>query len=195
MEENPEGRELIVKIQGHDFIPSHHFSPDDSIAVNGVCQTITRIENRGGLFHVQVVHVTLEKTTLKWLRVGDEVNLERPLTLADPLGGHLIQGHVNGVAELTSVKSYGENRLLILKIPSKLCKYVIEEGSIAFDGVSLTVASVAREKDQVMISIIPHTWQKTNFKNRLLGDKLNMEVDVLAKYVENLLFYKGRFKK
>lgn len=156
---------------------------DDSVAVNGVCQTAVAVSNK--TFAVQAVHTTLEKTSFGKLKVGEEVNLELALRLSDRLGGHLVQGHVNATAPLAAIKATGENFLLTVTLPDALLRYVIAEGSITLDGISLTVAKL--EDHAVTVSIIPHTYHSTILKNKKVGDHLNIEVDVLAKYIERLL--------
>jgi len=156
---------------------------DDSVAINGACQTVI-LKNETS-FTVQAVHVTLEKTTFGDLKSGDLVNLELALKAQDRLGGHFVQGHVNGIGPITKIVQRGGNYEVWLKIPQTLLKYVIQEGSIALDGISLTVAQI--KNDQVMVSIIPHTWEKTNLSLKKIGHKMNIEVDMMAKYLENFL--------
>ncbi|MCF6271557.1 MAG: riboflavin synthase [Melioribacteraceae bacterium] len=156
---------------------------DDSVAINGVCLTVTNIiENN---FWADAVGETLNKTTLKTILNNSFVNLERAVRLKDRLGGHLVQGHVNGIGTITHIKKLGENYLLEIFLPSNLVKYVINEGSIAVEGISLTIAKVTESR--ITLSIIPHTWNNTNLKSRITGDKVNIETDVIAKYVEKLL--------
>jgi len=161
---------------------------DDSVAINGACQTVIKKTDIG--FFVEAVGTTLKKTTLKNLKIGDCVNLELAMRLGDRLGGHLVQGHVNGVAEVSSVKTIGENYILTFKPSSELLRYIVLEGSITLDGVSLTVSEINKEAGWVQVSVIPHTWKNTGFNTIKSGDNLNVEVDILAKYVESL-FYKG----
>ena len=156
---------------------------DDSIAVNGVCLTITGIDKSG--VWLDIVGETLEKTTLASMREGGSVNLERALRLSDRLGGHLVQGHVNGVGEITQISKRGENYYLEIFLPPDLIRYVVNEGSITVDGISLTIARI--ENMRIGISIIPHTWQHTMLSNARVGQKVNIETDVLAKYVEKIL--------
>lgn len=156
---------------------------DDSIAVDGVCLTATELTSDG--FWVDAVGETLTKSTISILQEGSVVNLERALKLADRLGGHIVQGHVNGLGTFTNITKRGENYLVEVNIPEDLCKYVIAEGSIAIDGISLTVAQLNNNK--VGLSIIPHTWKNTSLKDKTVGSKVNIEVDVIAKYVEKLL--------
>lgn len=152
----------------------------DSISVNGVCLTVTKFSS--GKFCVDAVGETLKKTTIGGLRIGTEVNLEPALQLSQKLGGHLVQGHVNDVGTITEIKKLGENYLLYLSLPYHLEKYLIKEGSLAIDGISLTIADVNSNK--LMCSIIPHTWKNTNLRARKPGDKVNIEIDVISKYVE-----------
>jgi len=183
---NGSGMSLKVKCEKI----SKEVSIDDSVSINGVCQTITWFDTYG--FQVQVVHGTLEKTTLSELKLGSKVNLELALRLSDRLGGHLVQGHVNGVGKILDFKNYGNNWVLRFSIPETLMRYVVKEGSITLNGVSLTVYDIDLKRCEAVVSIIPHTWDNTIFKGTKNGDKINIEVDILAKYVENLLFAGGK---
>jgi riboflavin synthase len=136
--------------------------------------------------------VTLEKTNIGSLNVGDFVNLELALLPTDRLGGHFVQGHVNGVATFKSFIERGKNFELTFELPEKLMKYMMDEGSIAIDGISLTCAKV--EKNLITVSIIPHTWANTNLFKKKVGDLVNIEADVLAKYIENFLKFEGKKK-
>lgn len=176
---NREGAEISVK----SIILIEDIEIDDSIAINGVCQTATYIG--GNSFRVQAVHTTLDKTTLGKLKVGDDVNMELAMRPIDRLGGHLVQGHVNGIASIVNIDSIGNNYILKIKIEDKDLRYIVKEGSITLDGISLTVAYL--DGNIATVSIIPHTWKNTILKNRNVGDLINYEVDVIAKYVERLL--------
>lgn len=156
---------------------------DDSISVNGVCLTATAVDADG--FQAHAVPVTLQKTTLGGLRNGDAVNLELALRLGDRLGGHLVQGHVNGIGTVLGTTDIGRNRLLRIGFAPVLRRYLIAEGSIAVDGVSLTIAALSDAEFEV--SLVPHTLQHTNLAARVPGDPVNLETDLLGKYVENLL--------
>ena len=156
---------------------------DDSVAINGVCLTAVKIDNDG--FWAEAVGATLEKTTLPKIFQGYSVNLERAVRLSDRLGGHLVQGHVNGIGTITKIERLGENYFLEVSLPDNLKKYLIDEGSIAIDGISLTIASL--KNSTVGLSIIPHTWNNTNLVNKTAGDKVNIETDVIAKYIEKLI--------
>ena len=155
----------------------------DSVAVNGVCLTATKVAD--GAFAADVMAETLRRTALGSLRTGDPVNLERAVTPATRLGGHLVQGHVDGVGRVTRRTPAGEFDEVGIALPNALLPYVVDKGSIAIDGISLTVASVSG--DQITIGLIPETMQRTTLGRRAVGDDVNVEVDVIAKYVERLI--------
>jgi riboflavin synthase len=157
--------------------------PGDSVAVNGVCLTATTIESSG--FSADVMYETLTHSTLGGLRAGDPVNLERAVTPTTRLGGHIVQGHVDGVAAVVERRPSEHWEDVDLDLPAELAKYVVSKGSITVDGVSLTVASV--EGARIRVSLIPETLTRTTLGARVVGDGVNIEVDVLAKYVERLL--------
>lgn len=158
---------------------------DDSVCINGVCQTVIGKNNTELKF--QAVGVTLEKTSFGDLRIGDKVNLEGSLTPADQLGGHFVMGHVNGVTEIVEVNRTGDNYYTWLALPEDMRAYLVQEGSVSIDGVSLTVAEVSTDYTRFAVSLIPHTWENTIFHTKNIGSKVNIEVDILAKYIENLL--------
>ncbi|MEU8301046.1 riboflavin synthase [Micromonospora sp. NPDC048909] len=155
----------------------------DSIAVNGVCLTVVDVD--GGIFTADVMGETLRRSALGALRAGDPVNLERAATLGSRLGGHLVQGHVDGVGEVLSREPAEQWETLRFRLPAALARYVVEKGSITVDGVSLTVAGVG--PDWFSVGLIPTTLKLTTLGARGVGDPVNLEVDVLAKYVERLL--------
>jgi len=161
---------------------------DDSVAVNGVCLTATKITGQG--FWVDAVGETLQKTTLDKVRLNQKVNLERAVRLQDRLGGHLVQGHVNGKGQIKRIEKLGENYALDVLIDQDLLKYMIQEGSVALNGISLTIARLSA--GDIGINIIPHTWANTCLRDLSVGDYLNVEVDVIAKYVEKLLNIKSK---
>jgi riboflavin synthase len=130
----------------------------------------------------------LTKSSLGILKVGSRVNLERSVKLSDRLGGHLVQGHINGVSRISKIEKLGENYFLFSEIPPDLKKYIVPEGSIALDGISLTVAEI--KGVEIGLSIIPHTWENTTLKFRTRGDILNVEIDIIAKYIEKLMKYR-----
>jgi riboflavin synthase len=156
----------------------------DSICVNGVCLTAVSLGKKS--FSADLAPETLARTNLSSLKTGDLVNLERSLLPTTRLGGHILQGHVDGVGSVVSLKQLGEgNWWLTIELPAELERYLVFKGSIAIDGISLTVASV--EARQVGVTIIPHTWMHTNLQGRQAGDLVNLETDVIAKYVEKML--------
>ncbi len=154
-----------------------------SIAVDGVCLTV--VEKTAGTFAVEIVAETLARTTLGSRDVGDRVNLERPLQASGRLDGHIVQGHVDGVGEIAAVFAEGEGRRLRIRPPTHLLRYLVEKGSVTVDGVSLTVAAIG--DDTFEVALIPHTLAVTTLADRAAGDGVNLEVDILAKYVERLL--------
>ena len=178
---NREGR--LLKILSPTFV--EEMKMGDSVAINGACQTVTSLES--SCFEVQAVHTSLAKTTLGTLKIGHLVNLELALRPSDRMGGHIVQGHVNGVATLRRCSSQGENYLLDLELSSELLPYVVREGSGAIDGISLTVSDVRDERRIIRVSVIPHTWSATTLEGKKIGDQFNVEVDIIAKYVERLL--------
>ena len=156
----------------------------DSIAVSGVCLTIVAMD--GGAFSADLAAETLRRTTLGGLRPGDPVNLERPLRLDERLGGHIVQGHVDGVGTIAATRPEGEGLWMEIAAPASLLPYLVEKGSVAVDGVSLTVAGLPGG-DRFAVALIPHTLAVTTLGRRRPGDPVNLEVDILAKYVERLL--------
>ncbi|MFE9254823.1 riboflavin synthase [Streptomyces sp. NPDC006879] len=155
----------------------------DSIAVNGVCLTV--VESADGEFTADVMAETLRRSSLGALRVGSRVNLERPMALGGRLGGHLVQGHVDGTGEILSRTPSEHWELVEVALPADLSRYVVEKGSITIDGVSLTVVEAA--ETHLTVSLIPTTLALTTLGLKEIGDPVNLEVDVLAKYVERLL--------
>jgi riboflavin synthase len=156
--------------------------PGDSVAVNGVC--LTAAEVREGSFRADVMGETLRRSALADLAEGDEVNLELALRTGDRLGGHFVQGHVDGTGTVGSVDDDGFARLVRIEAPAGLLRYVVEKGSIAVDGVSLTVTDV--DGDGFSVSLVPETLERTTLGALGPGDGVNLEVDLLAKYVEKL---------
>jgi len=185
---NKEGK--LLTVSSHELISEIEI--DDSVSINGACQTV--IHYSPSEFTVQAVGTTLEKTTLGHLKPGDEVNMELALRLADRLGGHLVQGHVNGLGHVKKISATGDNYLMTVSADHSLVKYIVKEGSITLNGVSLTVADMNSDCG-VTVSVIPHTWFNTTFKNLGIGDKINIEVDIIAKYVENFFVHGDKNSK
>jgi riboflavin synthase len=155
----------------------------DSVAVSGVC--LTAVEAEGGRFVADVVAETLRRSSLGPLREGDEVNLELPLRAGDRLGGHVVQGHVDGLGTVASVEQEGSARVLRIAASASLLRYVVEKGSIAVDGVSLT--AFAADETGFSVSLVPETLERTTLGALRSGSEVNLEVDVIAKYVEKLV--------
>lgn len=156
--------------------------PGGSLAVNGACLTVVNFDNKS--FSVDLMPETLKQTNLGQLKIGDEVNLERPLTLGKPLGGHLVQGHVDATGKVASIDSEGEAMLVRFEAPAEVMRYVVKKGFIAVDGVSLTV--VEGDATSFRVSLVGFTRSHTNLGRRRVGDMVNLEVDIIAKYVEQL---------
>jgi riboflavin synthase len=157
----------------------------DSIAVNGVCLTATSVSDKG--FTADVMVQTLKMTSLGSYGDGDHVNLELAATLEHRMGGHMVQGHIDGVATVVSIVDGEKWQEFSVAIPENLLKYVVAQGSICMEGVSLTVGALNDAKSEITVWLIPETLAKTNLSVKRIGDPLNIEVDVLAKYVERLL--------
>jgi riboflavin synthase len=155
----------------------------DSVAVNGVCLTVTSIDNK--TFKVDVMPETFKRSTLGALRTGDSVNLERALTLSGRLGGHLVEGHVDATGRIESIERQGESELVTVASPPEVMRYVVEKGFIAVDGLSLTVAE--RSDLGFKVSLVKFTMAHTTMGQKKVGDRVNLEVDIIAKYVENFV--------
>lgn len=155
----------------------------DSIAVNGVCLTVTSFAE--GYFTADVMAETIAKTNLKDLKPGSSVNLERALRLGDRLGGHMVSGHVDGVGVIAGLERHDIATLITVQAPPQVMKYIIKKGSVAIDGTSLTVVDF--EQDKFRVSLIPHTAQATVLGSKKVGNSVNLESDILGKYIERLL--------
>ena len=152
----------------------------DSVAINGVCLTVTRIGSQELDF--DAVKETISRSTLGELKPNDKLNLETSLYAGKSIGGHFVLGHVDGVGEISSVSSIGESKIIDFIAPETVSKYIVEKGSIAIDGISLTVASCA--KNTFSVAVIPHTLENTTLLNKKSGSKVNLEADIIGKYVE-----------
>ena len=161
-------------------------SEGDSIAVNGVCLTAVGLGG-GDLFGADVMHETLRRSSLGEVQPGSQVNLELPLRAADRLGGHIVQGHVDGLGVVREAREEGFARVVSIDADPSLLRYVVEKGSIAVDGVSLTVAEIG--EDWFAVSLIPETLERTTLGAARPGNPVNLEVDVLAKHLEKLVAY------
>lgn len=152
---------------------------DDSVAINGVCQTV--VARDASSFQTVVIEETLRKTNFGSLRVGESVNLERSLRMGDRLDGHLVQGHADCTGRIDSITQEGTNWLLQISFPDAWAPYIVGRGSIALEGISLTVARL--ERTNFTVAIIPYTWEHTNLHARRAGDAVNLEFDILGKYI------------
>lgn len=172
------GRELQISCS---FAADTHV--DESISINGVCLSV--VDQNDQTFTVQCVEETLRKTTFGSLRSGATVNLERSLTLDRALEGHIVQGHVDTTGTVTAIDLEGNDRLITIRYPEEYLDYVVGRGSIAIDGISLTVARV--EQTFLTVAIIPFTWGNTNLRDLKEGDRVNLEFDIFGKYIVNYL--------
>jgi len=152
-----------------------------SVAINGVCLSATKISKNNCVF--EMIDETTKKTDLGNVKAGSTVNIERSLKVGDRLEGHFVLGHIDGVATITKIEKKPKEVKFWFKVPKKLTKYVVKKGSIALDGISLTV--VDAKKDLASVCLIPHTIKVTNFNSKKVGDKLNIETDILGKYIKN----------
>ena len=155
----------------------------DSIAVNGACLTVVSFDEVE--FSVDLAPETIRRTSLGNVNAEDWVNLERPLAVSDRLGGHIVQGHIDGTGRITSIRPEGDCIIIRITSPKRLMPYIVEKGFMAVDGISLTV--VKRGASSFTVSVIPYTTENTNLKGKMAGDRVNLEVDIVAKYVESLM--------
>ncbi len=174
------GRDLWLSLEAPEL--SARVKIGDSVAVNGCCLTVVEIDVPRLSF--QAIPETLSRTVFGSLKENSLVNLELPLTLSDPLGGHFVQGHVDGVGKITAMTPEGAGVRMTLEVPIEISAYIVEKGSIALDGISLTVTSV--RDSELEVALIPHTLQNTDLRSKKIGDPIHVEVDLLAKYVEKL---------
>ena len=152
-----------------------------SVALNGVCLSVTNISKN--ICSFEMIDETMKKTELGNLKVGSLINIERSLKIGERLEGHFVLGHIDGVATITKIEKKQKEVKIWFRIPKKLAKYVVQKGSIALDGISLTLVDV--KKDLASVCLIPHTIKITNFRTKKIGDKLNIETDILGKYILN----------
>jgi riboflavin synthase len=182
----PRGGDLRITFDVRELaarIDAARLAPGESVAINGACLTV--LDPHDGHFSADCSRETLNLTTLGTLAVGDPVNLEPALRAGDPLGGHLVSGHVDGLAEVVSVEADARSWRVVVEVPEALAKFIAPKGSVALDGVSLTVNSV--EGRRFGVNLIPHTVAMTTFGTLAAGRRLNLEVDQLARYLERLL--------
>jgi len=188
IEEVGDVKELRVSAQGARITVSStdlwkKLAIGDSVAVNGVC--LTAVEKGGGTFTADISEESLMRSNLGNVRRGMPVNLERALTLESRLGGHLVQGHVDGIGTATAVIESGEGRVYSFAVAPEVAEFLVEKGSIAVDGISLTISALG--EGEFSVAVIPHTIAETNLKGMKVGDAVNIEVDIIAKYVHRYL--------
>ncbi|MCX5833418.1 MAG: riboflavin synthase [Deltaproteobacteria bacterium] len=176
-----QGQDALIGVE--TVLPLNDLKRGDSIAVNGVCLTITTLS--GQVFSADVSTETLARTNLQFLKAGERVNLEKALRLTDFLGGHLVLGHIDGPGKIVERTPKSGSIVLGVTVEEGLGRYIVEKGSIAVDGISLTVNRYA--KDRFYVNIIPHTIENTTLSFKKAGDPVNIETDILGKYVEKLL--------
>jgi riboflavin synthase len=182
-----ERRGSSAKLVVSTALPCQEFKLGDSVANNGVCLTVTAIA--APLLTFDVSPETLDRSGLGRLISGDAVNLERAMRLSDRLGGHIVTGHIDCTATVSGRREESGNIIFTFKLPPENCRYIIAKGSVAIDGISLTVNSVT--SDSFSVNIIPHTAEMTTLKNRKAGDMVNIETDIIGKYVERLFTEKA----
>jgi riboflavin synthase len=178
-----ERRGASARLSVKTALPLAEIKLGDSVAVNGVCLTV--VDFAGGVLSFDVSPETIERSSFKGLQQGAAVNLERALRLSDRLGGHLVSGHVDCIAILDGRREISGNIVLTFRIPAEYSRYLVEKGSVAIDGISLTVNAVS--SDSFSVNIIPHTADRTTLHLRRPGDRVNIETDIIGKYLERLL--------
>jgi len=176
----------VLTIRGEVIFSDMHLG--DSVAVNGICLTVTAIEKH--TFNADVMHETLNRTSLSKLRSGSNVNLERAMAANGRFGGHIVSGHIDGTGIITNIQKDDNAIWYTLKASDNICKYIVEKGSIAMDGISLTVAKVS--KNSFSVSVIPHTAKSTTLSQKSVGDIINLENDIVGKYIEKLQFLNNK---
>ncbi|MDE6785335.1 MAG: riboflavin synthase [Ruminococcus sp.] len=175
------GNNSFIRIHADKILSDVHLG--DSIAVNGVCLTVTAFD--GKIFQADVMNETLNRSSLGTLRTGSPVNLERAMSAGGRFGGHIVSGHIDGTGNIINIKNDGIAVWYTIKADAGIMRYIVEKGSVAIDGISLTVAKMSRESFSV--SVIPHTSGKTILSSKKSGDIVNLENDIIGKYVEKLM--------
>lgn len=183
IQSNPEGK--LFEISSKKVIEDLHIG--DSVSVDGVCLSVVFLG--GNRFTAQAVLETLERSTLKYFKAGTMVNLERAISANGRFGGHFVQGHVDGIGRLTNIQHTGKSAVISIQTPGELSRYIVPKGSLALNGISLTVAGI--DGNSITVSVIPISLTDTNLSRKKVGDYLNIEVDILAKYIEKLVTNKG----
>ena len=176
---NQDGMELSI----HAKKVLEDLKVNDSISCSGVCLTVTKLKDT--CFFVQLVKETLNRTNAKFWEINTEINLERSLLPTTRLGGHFVQGHVDTTIKVKEIHHNNESAVWIFEMPEKIGNYIVEKGSICLDGISLTISN--KFHDSFSVALIPHTLEITTWKNKKIGDSINVEIDMMAKYLENFI--------
>ncbi|MCU0426938.1 MAG: riboflavin synthase [Candidatus Kapabacteria bacterium] len=179
----PQGKGFRISVAAKTIL--HDLKIDDSVSINGACQTVVRCD--AASFDVEAVEETILKTTLGTFQPGKRVNLERALALGARLGGHIVQGHVDTRGTVRSVEEQQTSWLLSVEFPKEYARYIVPVGSICIDGVSLTAARVG--DSSFTVAVIPHTWANTTLQELSVGNRVNLEFDIIGKYVERMMLY------
>lgn len=174
---------LGIKKVGISKVVSENFTQGESVAINGVCSTIVEITEQN--FFVEYMNETLKKTTLARLTSGESINFEKSLKVGDKISGHFVYGHIDSMGSIEKIELKGDSKEFFIAIPEPMQKYIAYKGSITLDGVSLTIAE--KTKNGCKVSLVPYTLTNTTFGEKKVGDVLNIETDILAKYTEELL--------
>jgi len=178
----PSGGIIALEITAQTVLPGSKIG--DSIAIDGVCLTVVRLNSDS--FTVQAVQETVSGTTISGWKIGQRLNLERALAAGSRFGGHIVQGHIDGLGKIKSIVTASNEIRITVEAPPEIMKYIVRKGSIALDGISFTVADAFT--NAFAIAIIPHTWEKTSIKYKSEGSPVNLETDILARYIEKFLF-------
>jgi len=178
----PSGGIIALEITAQTVLPGSKIG--DSIAIDGVCLTVVRLNSDS--FTVQAVQETVSGTTISGWKIGQRLNLERALAVGSRFGGHIVQGHIDGLGKIKSIVTASNEIRITVEAPPEIMKYIVRKGSIALDGISFTVADAFT--NAFAIAIIPYTWEKTSIKYKSEGSPVNLETDILARYIEKFLF-------
>ena len=179
----------LLNLNAHHILSDLHIG--DSVSIDGICLTVIFVTDDG--FSVEAVSETLSRTNLGNKKVGDWVNLERALPANGRLGGHIVQGHIDGRAVIHDIEKRQSGYWLTITVDESLAIYIVEKGSIALNGISLTIAAV--DKNRLSLAVIPYTWEHTTLGENKVGDVMNVEIDILAKYVSKMLHYTSNDSK
>jgi riboflavin synthase len=180
IERDEDHARLVVSVE-KDLLSDAHLG--DSISVNGVCLTAVELEENTVSF--DAVYETMRRSSLGYLAVGDQVNIERAMKADSRFGGHMVQGHVDAVGTIASIRQHDNSFSIFIDVPRDLMRYIVSKGSISVDGISLTV--VDADDRTFSVAIIPHTWEHTNLSERVAGDAVNIETDIVGKYIERIV--------